>query len=376
MEPVKSSIITHFESLEDFRIDRTKKHELVDIIFLTLSSMICGFDTWEEIELFGNVRIDWFRRYIKLSNGVPSHDTIRRVFMGLNPEKFQESFSSWVESLDVKTKGKIVAIDGKTLRGSHGRGKGKRPIHMVSAWLCENDLVLGQCKVNEKSNEITAIPELLELLVLEGSTITIDAMGCQKNIAAKIRDAGADYVLGLKGNQGHLSESVEEFFTTAYEKDFLHVPFDQSVSVDGEHGRIVTRSCYAVSSRYIEEAQGWVGLKSIVMVVSERHTDNEALTEKRYYISSHEPDAAKLGHAVRTHWSIENGLNWCLDVGFNEDQCRIREGYAAENIAVIRQMALNMIKSDSSKKGGIARKRKLASIDNRFLETLLFRQLI
>ena len=371
MNQQPSIIISHFQYITDFRIERTKKHKLIDIIFIALCAMICGYDSWDEMELFAKAKIDWFKKYLDLPNGIPSHDTIRRVFMYIDPKAFEQCFIQWIQQLNISTQGKIVAIDGKTLKGSHNRCKGKKAIHMVNAWLCENECVIGQYKVSEKSNEITAIPELLDNLILTGSTVTIDAMGCQTAIAKKIVDAGANYVFGLKGNQGALREEVEDLFSEIERTDFYKDEYDSSNNIDGDHGRIDIRECFAISSHHIELSNKWEGIKSVAMIKSQRHVAGKVSNEKRYYISSLEVDAEKISHTIRSHWHVENSLHWCLDIGFQEDSCRIRAGYAAQNLAVIRQMALNFIKSNKTKKGGIIRQRKLAALDNQYLETLL-----
>lgn len=371
MDLQPNSISRSFDQLEDFRIERTKRHKLIDIVFISLCATLCGYEGWEEIELFAKVKADWLGKFLELPNGIPSHDTIRRVFMHLDPSAFHRCFSGWVEGLGLPLGNQVVAIDGKTIRGSRCSAKGKSAIHMVSAWACDHETVLGQIKVDDKSNEITAIPDLLETLMLEGSVVTIDAMGCQKTIARQIIDQKADYLFGLKGNQGKLREEVQDFFHTAQAQGFLQLPYSDHNEVDAGHGRIEERHCFAVSCDYIEAAHGWCGAKSVVMLNSRRWIRNELQTETRYYLSSLPPDAERIAPAIRSHWSIENSLHWCLDVGFNEDACGIYAGNAAENLSTLRHFAINLVKADKKRKGGIARKRKLAAIDDGYLETLL-----
>lgn len=367
-----NTITVCFDSLPDFRVERTKRHKLTDIVFITLCAVLCGFDGWEEIELFAKTKERWLRKFLELANGIPSHDTLRRVFMHLDPTAFQQCFTDWVNQMGVTTAGKVIAVDGKTVRGSRSPAKGKSAIHMVSAWLSDNDMVLGQLKVADKSNEITAIPALLETLVVEGATVTIDAMGCQRTIAQQLIDQKADYVFGLKGNQGNLHEEVREIFALAEGRGFINFQHSLNEHVDAGHGRIEERACYALSSDHIETARDWAGVRSVAMVRSRRWQGEKSQTETRYYLSSLEPEAKCIADAVRQHWSIENGLHWCLDVGFREDDCRVHAGYAAENLSVIRHMAINLLKANKRQKGGIERKRKLAALDDSYLEAILF----
>lgn len=372
MELQANSISRVFEKLEDFRVERSKRHKLIDIIFIALCATLCGYDGWEEMELFAQAKITWLRQYLELPNGIPSHDTFRRIFMHLDPSAFRQCFHEWVKELSLPLANEVIAIDGKTARGSRCNAKGKSAIHTVSAWATEHQVVLGQVKVDDKSNEITAIPNLLDALLVEGSIITIDAMGCQKNIAKQIIDKKGDYVFGLKGNQGKLQDEVNDFFQTAQDYSFLNVNHTEYSNVDSGHGRVEQRSCVAVSANYIGAAKDWDGAQSVFMINSQRWVNNHLQTETRYYLSSLPPDAKSVESVIRRHWSIENSLHWCLDVGFREDACRIHSGYAAENLCVLRHLAINLLKSDQTKKGGIARKRKLMAIDNLYLESLLF----
>ena len=366
-----NSIVRYFSDLPEHRIERTRLHKLIDIVFISLCSTLCGYDEWEEMELFAKTKEAWFRRFIELPNGIPSHDTLRRFWLQLDPEAFRCSFQNWIASLGIDTQDKIIAIDGKTLRGSGKRTQGNTPVHMVSAWLHENNLVIGQLATQEKSNEITAIPNLLEMLIIKGSVVTIDAMGCQTKIAQQVINQQGDYVLGLKGNQGHLYEETREFFETFEDNTWLDKHGSNHQTIDGDHGRVETRCYTAIASHYIESAAHWPGIKSVVMVKTECHHSGNTRHDRRYYISSCTPDAKRLGHAIRSHWSIENKLHWSLDTCFFEDACRSRMGHVAENLAMLRHIALNILKN-SKFKASLRKKRKRAAIDDAFLESLLF----
>ena len=352
------SIREHFESLPDPRIDRQKRHNLIDITTITICAVICGAEAWTHIEEFGKAKEDWFRTFLELPNGIPSHDTFGRFFSLLDPQAFQETFLQWVQSVNDVFKGQVVAIDGKCLRRSHDRNKNKSAIYMVSAWASANQLVLGQVKTDEKSNEITAIPKLLRALEIKGCIVTIDAAGCQKNIAAQIRSQEADYVLALKGNQGALREYVEDYFTTAMENDFLGLAHDYFETTNGDHGRVEVRRHWTIDQfGDFPGKAAWKDLRTIGLVESERHIGGEVTTEHRYYIASVIADAEHFASCVRTHWGVENGLHWSLDVSFREDDCRVRQGYASENFAVIRHIAMNLLKKEKSFKGGLKAKR-------------------
>ena len=370
--PRSTSLSQHFTCIVDSRIDRTKAHSLHDILMVSLCAMLCGADSFVDFHDFGIAKEDWLRSFLELPNGIPSHDTFGRVFAALDPEQFSECFRNWTQSLRTAVSGEIVAFDGKTLRRSHDRGKGKKPIHMVSAWANDNGLVLGQIKVDEKSNEITAIPELLRALELHGCIVTIDAMGCQKAIATEICNADADYVLALKGNHGTLHDEIESFFKDAREREFKGVPHGFVESVEKDHGRIETRRCWITSQiDWIADRCDWEGLKSIGMVESVREIDGKATTDLRFHLCSIEPDAKEYARASRGHWGIENQLHWSLDVNFGEDQSRVRAGHAAQNLAVLRHMTLNILKADTTKKRGIKGKQKNAGWDHSYLLLLL-----
>jgi len=358
-----ASIRHHFSSIVDPRVNRQKKHQLQDIFFITLCAVICGADNWVEIEEFGVSKEDWFTQQLGLINGIPSHDTLGAVFAAIDTERFGDCFSRWVADLASLTTGEVIAIDGKCLRRSLDKASQKAAIHMVSAWAQQNSLVLGQVKVDDKSNEITAIPKLLERLDIAGAVVTIDAMGCQKKIAEQIIRAGGDYVLSLKGNQGTLLDDVATFFESSLASPAM------TASIDGEHGRIETRSVQACDDiKWLNERHEWIGLKSIIAVSVERECNRKVTEETRYFISSlGATDPKRLAQVVRAHWSIENNLHWSLDVAFDEDHNRTRKGHSAANLAVMRHIALNLIKNEKTSKVGVKVKRKKAGWDNTYL---------
>jgi predicted transposase YbfD/YdcC len=369
----KVALLNHFSSLEDPRIERTKKHSLTDILVISICGFICGIDTWVELEEFAEIREDWFRTFLALPNGVPSHDTFGRFFAALDPEQFSRCFSQWVKAISEVTEGEVVAIDGKTLRRSFDRASSKAAIHMVSAWASKNGLVLGQVKTDEKSNEITAIPKLLEILHLRGCIVSIDAMGCQKAIVRDIVDKGADYVISLKGNQETLHQKTAEFFTEAREERFETVPHVYTETLEKEHGRIERRR-YWLTSRldWLREKEEWAGLTSVGMVESTRTVNDVTSHEVRYFIASLDAtDPEKFARAVRNHWSVENNLHWVLDVAFDEDACRVRKDNAPENMAMLRHLALNLIKRDTTNKRGVQTRRKMAGWSPDYLLHLL-----
>lgn len=371
-QPTNARILTHFAKLDDPRDERGKDHLLLDIVAITICAVICGAESWVDVELYGQSKQAWLATLLSLSNGIPSHDTFARVFARLDPEQMQQCFLSWIEAISQLSAGEVIAIDGKTLRHSYDSANGKGAIHMVSAWASANRLVLGQYKVDEKSNEITAIPELLRVLALEGCIVTIDAMGCQKQIAATIVDKGGDYVLALKGNQGGLFEDVQWLFEQAQAVQFQDVAHDFSQSIDKGHGRMEIRRCWTLSELdYLVQKPLWKGLQTVVMVQSQRQLNGQTSSETRYYISSLASNATKIAQAVRAHWRIENCLHWVLDVSFDEDACRIRKDYAPQNMALLRQIALNLLGQDKSTKAGIAARRKKAGWQDAYLLKIL-----
>jgi predicted transposase YbfD/YdcC len=370
MEVKLEGLIECFEELPDPRVVGRTAHRLIDILFLTLCAVLCGMEDWESIEEWGQERLEWLKKYIELTNGIPSHDTISRVFAVLDSKKFQTCFIRWVGTLCPSLSGEIVAMDGKTVRGSHNRACGKKAIHMVSAFVCGRGITLGQLKTEEKSNEITAIPELIESLKLRGSTVTIDAMGCQKEIAATLVDQGADYVLGLKGNQGTLCKQVKELFDVTEWRNYKDFP-TWGHRTDGKgHGRTEARRCIALACPDWENLVAWVGMKSVAMVESMRQTGDTVTSEKRYYISSLDPDSEKLAHAIRSHWEIENRLHWCLDVTFNEDASRIRTDHAPENLNIVRKIAMNLLRLNPLKRS-LPKKRLKACLNSDYLAEVL-----
>lgn len=360
-----------FGELRDPRVMGRTSHALVDILVLTICAVIAGADDWEYVELWGTEKIDFLRQFVPLENGIPSHDTIGRVFAALDNKSFQACFTRWVSAICTSLAGEVVALDGKTMRGSHRRGAGKSAIHMVSAFVSGQGITLGQLSTDVKSNEITAIPELLDMLDVTNSIVTIDAMGCQTTIAAKIIEKGAHYVLGLKGNQGRLAEQVADFFEIAEKESYKNIVAIADVSYDKGHGRVETRRCVALSAHYLDHAQAWVGLASMVMLESIREIGDRKTTEKRFYISSMAPDSRAIANAIRSHWGIENQLHWCLDVTFNEDGCRVRTGNAAENFNLIRKIAMNLLKTNTTRKLTVAKKRQLACLNERYLADVL-----
>ncbi len=365
-----STIIAHFATLTDPRVDRTKEHHLLDILTIALCAIISGADEWVAMEAYGKVKREWFATFLAVPNGIPSHDTFGRVFAALDPEQFQACFLAWVQSAVTLTEGAVVACDGKQVRRSHGRGAGKAAVHMVSAWASANRLVLGQRAVDEKSNEITALPALLNLLMLKGCIVTIDAMGCQTAIAQTIIDREADYVLALKENQGTMYDEVVHLFADAQATDFADYDADAATTVDGGHGRVEIRRYWTISDpltlAHLDPDEEWAGLRGIGMVEAERREKGKVSRERRYYLTSL-TDAATFGRAVRSHWGIENGLHWGLDIAFREDESRARQGASAANLVVLRHIALNLLKKERTAKVGIKNKRLKAGWDERYL---------
>jgi predicted transposase YbfD/YdcC len=359
----------HFRQLKDPRRRHGRKHLLIDIIVIAICAVICGCDDWQQIATFGRERRDWLKRFLDLPNGIPSHDTFERVFDQLAPDAFQACFREWMESLSAVLGLKQVAIDGKTLCAS-GTAK-LRPLHLVSAWATANHLSLGQIAVAEKSNEITAIPQLLDLLDVHGAFVTIDAMGCQKEIAAKIRERGGDYVLSVKDNQPTLLEDIQNAFTQALDSNFAGLEHDEYETNEKGHGRIEGRH-YAVIYDPVSLRQKdlWQDLRVIGLCVSERTVGRETTTEARYFIGSRKASAKTYGGALRNHWRIENTLHWQLDVSFGEDKNRVSKRHGAENLALLRRLALSLLKQHADQRS-IACKRLAAALNTAFLEEVV-----
>jgi predicted transposase YbfD/YdcC len=362
------SIAHHFAELTDPRIDRSRLHDLIDIIAIAICAVVAGADSWDDIEDFGHAKIAWLKTFLGLPNGIPSHDTFRRVFERLDPEEFQRGFLGWIKALHEATERRVIAIDGKTLRRSFDRAKSKSALHLVHAWASANHLLLGQVAVDEKSNEITAIPKLLKMLEITGAIVTIDAMGCQKEIARTIRGRKADYLLALKGNHEHLFEQVVSFFDGAC----AHGRKGQGIRYHREwsrgHGRDECRRCWATSEiDWLEGRQEWADLRSVVLIESERFIGEALTVEERYYLSSLPADAELLNEAVRSHWAVENSLHWVLDVTFHEDASRIKKENAPENFGLLRRLALCLLKQETSSKRSIRGKRLRASWDDGYL---------
>lgn len=366
---ISTSIEHIFSDLTDPRRDRNRRHLLPDILTITICATICGAEYWTEIEEFGKERREWFSSFLELPHGIPSHDTLNDFFRRLNPTEFEKYFIEWMKQVAHITNGEVIAIDGKTLRGSYDKCDDKAAIHMVSAYATSNRLILGQIKTAEKSNEITAIPELLRILDVEGSVITIDAMGCQKAIAQGIREQKADYVLALKGNHPELYDNVVTYFD---EYASLDIKYDEETEIYGNHGRIESRKC--VITEEIDWLYGrseWKGLKSIAMILSRREVNDEISEERRYYLLSLEGNAKRASRCIRDHWGVENCVHWLLDVAFSEDSNRTRKDNGAENFSIIRRVALNLLRQETSCKLGVKSRRKKAGWSQDYLKLVL-----
>ena len=367
MEESKFSII--FSDLTDPRVDRTKRNKLLDIIGLTICAVLCGADNWVEVAEFGEAREEWLKTFLELPNGIPSHDTLGRVFSMIDGAEFERCFAEWVRQLAGLTS-KVIAIDGKAIRGSR---ENARAITVVSAWAAANQLVLGQQAVEGKSNEITAIPELIEILDVKGKIVTIDAMGTQVAIAEQILAKGGDYLLAVKANQGQLRDEMEFIFQIDRQQNFKDATYDYAETINKGHGRIETRRCWIVSDEeYLHDfANKWPGLKSLVFIESERIINEKTERSMRYFITSLNSNAAQILEYQRSHWGIENKLHWVLDIAFNEDRARMRKDNAASNFSIIRKMSLNLLRQDKTSKTGVKGKRLRCGWDDKYLFNIL-----
>lgn len=371
---MSSTLHNHFRWIPDPRTGNNKKHNLLEIIILSVLAVLCGAESWYEMENFGKEKEDFLRQLLPLENGIPSHDTINRVFMLIDPNIFERCFRAWTAELgrgleaSAPSSGKeLIAIDGKSICNSACKHQGLGALHLVSAWSGRNQLVLGQQKVDDKSNEITAIPALLSLLNIKGAVVSIDAMGTQKAVAEKIIESQGDYILALKQNQETLYDQVTNQFN--FKED------SYSQHLDKGHGRAEIRTCKVIHElNWIDEKENWKGMKSIIKITSERMIGDSCTVQDRYYISSLQADAAYFNQAIRTHWGIENQLHWQLDVGFGEDLNTTRNRQAAQNLAVVRKIALNILKSDKTSKASLKAKRKMAGWNHNFLLTLIAHQ--
>jgi predicted transposase YbfD/YdcC len=363
------SLAAHFQSLEDPRLERTRLHSLLDIVAITICAVICGADSWVEVQKYGLAKHDWLTGFLQLANGIPSHDTFGRVFAALAPEQFRACFAEWVSSIAGQLGLKHVAIDGKTLRGSHDRGKSKAALHLISAWAVENHLTLGQEAVDAKSNEITAIPRLLQLLDLHGALVTIDAMGCQKEIAEQVVEQEGDYVLTVKENQPALYKEIERLEEAARADEYAGC--SNFWEEERSHGRRELRACWVLTDlEAVQERAKWPGLQSVIVVVRDRTAGDKNSCEKHYYISSRKMTAEQFLKVIRGHWGIENSLHWILDVVFDEDRSRVRKDHGPENLALLRRLAVSLLKAEGSK-GSIRGKRLIAGWSNDFMERVL-----
>jgi predicted transposase YbfD/YdcC len=377
----QTSLIAHLAPMSDPRIDRRKEHDLVDILVIAICTLLCGGEGFNDMEDFGQAKLDWFKSFLSLRNGIPSHDTFNRVFAALDPREFLDCFLRWTQSLRQAVSQEIVALDGKALRRAMNRGQSVK--YVVSAWAASNGLVLGQLKVADKSNEITAVPELLRVLELSGCIVTLDAMGCQKKTAKEVIEADADYVLALKGNQETVHEEVKSFLDATLAEQQGPRPVGAKLSreaatlvsvetVEKDHGRMEIRRYYQSDCLdWFADRSKWEGLKSVGLVESVRELEGHKTVERRYYLSSLPLAVETFARAVRSHWGVENNVHWIMDVCFREDQSRARTGYAAENLATLRRLALNLLKREKTKKRGIRGKQLNAGWDNAYLLRLL-----
>ncbi len=371
-QPPRPPLVAHFADLPDPRVPRTRHHALADILVIAICAAICGADDWVAIARFGRAKAAWFRTFLTLPHGIPSHDTFGRVFAALDPDAFKTAFVAWARTLAAALPGEVIAIDGKTLRHTFDTAAEKAAIHMVSAWASAQSLCLGQVKTAEKSNEITAIPRLLDLLVLTDRIVTIDAMGCQTDIARAIHARDGDYVLSLKGNHPQLHAEVQAFFADARAHAFTDVPHTTAETVDGGHGRVEIRRLWATDAiGWLADRPRWPGLRSLVLLEADRTVGDQTSRETRLFLTSLPPDARRLAHVIRSHWAIENGFHWVLDVAMNQDRTRIRTAHAPDNLAVLHHIALNLLTQERTERLGIKNKRLAAGWDHAYLLRVL-----
>jgi predicted transposase YbfD/YdcC len=372
---IVGSIERHFGVLSDPRVDRTKEHQLLDILVIAICAIICGADDWEAVAEYGRDNQEWFKGFLEIRNGIPSHDTFWRVFGSLDGEEFQNCFISWIQSVSRLTTAEVVAIDGKYVCGSTDKGIGRGAIDMVSAWATKNRLVLGQYKVDEKSNEITAIPALLQNLMIQGCIVTIDAMGCHSDIAETIVEQGADYLLQLKENQKSLYDDTVLLFSDLEQSGFTAYAYEHDQTIEKGHGRIEIRQAWTINDatllQLLRNADHFKNLRTIMKVRHERRCQGQVAVEEHYYISSLSTSAATLLAAKRAHWQIENSLHWVLDIAFGEDDCQLRKKNGAQNLAILRHIALNALKQETSVKLGIHNKRLKAAWSHNYLLKVL-----
>lgn len=366
-----TSMIARFFAVEDPRVERTKRHLLINIIVIAICGIISGADDWVAIEAYGNAKLDWFREFLDLPHGIPSHDTFGRVFARIKPDQFQQCFRAWIQDVCKLNSGEDISIDGKILCNSCDSEIDQNPIQMVSAWAVEQQLVLAQVKADKHSNEITAIPTLLNVLDIAECVVSIDAAGCQTEIATQIHTQGGDYVLAVKGNQPTLHHDIKALFQEPLAMASSAL-FTYSCSETRDHGRIETRQCWVTAHLdSLSTKSAWTGLQTVALIRSERYYNGNTTTEQRYYISSLPPNAERISRAVRSHWGIENLVHWVLDVAFREDYCRVRKDHGPHNLAILRHVALNLLRHETSLKAGIKTKRLRAGWDNNYLRKVL-----
>ena len=368
----QSSIHKVFSSLPDPRKCRNQQHPVINIITIAICAILCGADDWVAVAMFGKARSPFFEKILDLRNGVPSHDTFGRFFRFLCPQAFEKYFVEWTALIAELTKGRVIPIDGKVLCNSTARDTDRAAFDVVSAYLADNELILGQLAVEDKSNEITAIPLLLEMIDIQDATVTIDAMGCQKKIAKKIKDEGGDYILALKGNHSTLHSEVKNFFSQALEANFDGVPYDLFHTEEKSRGRVERRAVYVCDDlEWLKQRDEWEGLSSVVWVHSEREVNGKLSTEARYYITSHGAEAELVGGAIRAHWGVENKVHWVLDVAYLEDKCKVRKDNGPENLSALRRLTTNLLRLGRKVKAGIKNRRLLAGWDDDYLIDLL-----